>query len=248
MGIAICWVVVKPGITRNIIIAGGTAGLVILLWGIRNVNRVSLEKPELSEKNPEKKPEKNTDPFSSLENCLRYYRIANHPSAISLEQRVDEYRELVIEMAKERSGKGRWKSRNENPKLRACLCGELTRDEVIRSLDLKIEEIPEETGAGLGIPLIIGGKPIAEDGKPATRVLKDPVVEKAVEDLLYHRPEAKDALLAVKERYVENIIRRLIGPLDGKGQSIVPLCRWRKRFDGKYYDDFERLEKVFAGQ
>lgn len=50
-----------------------------------------------------------------------------------------------------------------------------------------------------------------------------------------------------RERYTENVLRRLVGPLDGKGNPIVPLCVWKKRFDGEHYKDFETLESKFMG-
>lgn len=259
MGIA--WLVLEPGTTRNLTIAGTTAGLVIALWSIRTINRIHIHKPHIPSHNPTKsnKDDANisspTNPFESLDACLRFYRVANHPSAQILCERVEDYRTIVVKMVNERDGKGTlWRDPDDDHRINACLCGKLTREEVIKSLDLLIAETdPPLVGAGMGIAPVLAGESrtrgtiLAEDGHPATRVLIDPVVDRAITDLIAFRPEAKRAFMAVRERYTENILRRLIGPLDDMGKSIIPLCRWRKRFDGDYYNSFEEIEQQFQG-
>lgn len=264
--IGIAWVVIQPGTTRNLVIAGATASLVVLLWGIRTFNRpldqhltnthqTKASAQEQTTDSEQDRPEHPPDPYASLEECLRYYRIANHPAAEALRDRVADYREIVLKMAAERAGKGTmWRDPDPDARVRACVCGQLTRDEVIKAMGLTIAETePPRVGAGMGIAPVLAGESrtrgtiLAEDGYPATRVLTDPVVDGAISALVAHRPEARRALSAVRERYTENILRRLIGPLDDRGRTVVPLCRWRKRFDGDYYEEFERLEGEFAG-
>jgi hypothetical protein len=99
----------------------------------------------------------------------------------------------------------------------------------------------------MGIENALRGVQIAEDGKPARRILFDPVADRYFNALIAHRPEAREHLLMARERYVENVLRRLVGPLDGKGNPIVPMCVWKKRFDGDHYKDFEALESKFMG-
>lgn len=256
--IGLAWVLIQPGATRNLVIAGSTTALVILLWGIRTINRSPTNKPVQS--TPSQPAEETThedvlptDPYASLDECLRYYRIINHPASEALRERVNDYRRIVIKMAEERAGNGTmWRDPDPDTRVRACLCGELTRDEVIKALGLEIAETePPRVGAGMGIAPVLAGESrtrgsiIAEDGHPATRVLVDPVIDNAISTLVSHRPEARAALAAVRHRYMENILRRLIGPLDDRGQAVVPLCRWKKRFDGDYYEDFERIEQGF---
>ena len=259
--IGLAWVLIQPGATRNLVIAGGTAALVVSLWGIRTINRspssqrsptsTVTQHPASGDVPPSDTPP--TDPYASLDECLRYYRIFNHPASEALRERVNDYRRIVIKMAEERSGKGTmWRDPDPDARVRACLCGELTRDEVIKTLGLEIAETePPRVGAGMGIAPVLAGESrtrgsiIAEDGHPATRVLVDPAVDNAISTLVTHRAEARTALSAVRNRYMENILRRLIGPLDDRGRAVVPLCKWKKRFDGDYYEDFERLEQGF---
>lgn len=259
--IGLAWVLIQPGATRNLVIAGGTAALVVALWGIRTINRspssqrslttTVTQQPASRDVPPPDAPP--TDPYASLDECLRYYRIYNHPASEALRERVNDYRRIVIKMAEERAGNGTmWRDPDPDARVRACLCGELTRDEVIKALGLEIADTePPRVGAGMGIAPVLAGESrtrgsiIAEDGHSATRVLVDPAVDNAISTLVSHRPEARAALSAVRHRYMENILRRLIGPLDDKGRAVVPLCKWRKRFDGDYYEDFERLEQGF---
>lgn len=255
VAIGLAWVLIQPGATRNLVIAGSTAVLIVSLWGIRTINRTPSSRrqpvPRVTQPdNPEILP---SDPYASLDECLRYYRIFNHPASEALRERVNDYRQIVIKMAKERSGNGTmWRDPDPDSRVRACLCGELTRDEVIKALGLEIADTePPRVGAGMGIAPVLAGESrtrgsiIAEDGHPATRILVDPAVDNAISTLVSHRPEARSALSAVRHRYMENILRRLIGPLDDKGRAVVPLCKWKKRFDGDYYEDFERLEQGF---
>lgn len=252
--ISSAWFLIEPGTTRNIVIVGATTALVVLLWGIRSVNKqTATHKPAQPTQQPT--PQSNTpiNPHDSLEDCLRYYRIVNHPASEVLRDRVNDYRNIVIKMAQERAGKGTmWRDPDPDVRVRACLCGELTRDELIKAVGLQIAETePPKVGAGMGIAPVLAGESrtrgsiLAEDGYPATRVLVDPVVDNAIATLVSHRPEASAALSSVRHRYMENILRRLIGPLDDRGRAVVPLCKWKKRFDGDYYVDFERLEKEF---
>jgi len=257
--LCLTWVLLEPGIVRNLTLMGSTAVVVVLLWGIKSANQHSEKKTTTRKTHPKTStPTRDSvappeDPRASLEACLRYHRVVNHPAAEALRNRVNDYREVVVKMAAERAGHGTmWRDPDTDTRVRACMCGELTRDEVIQALDLEIADVePPRVGAGMGIaPVLAGesrtrGSVLAEDGHPATRVLVDPEVDNAISALVVHRPEARSALLAARDRYMENILRRLIGPLDDKGRAVVPLCKWKKRFDGDYYEDFERIEKGF---
>jgi hypothetical protein len=191
-------------------------------------------------------------PSRSLGECLRYHKINEHPQAIHLLNRIQDYRTIVIKIAKERGGTGTiWRDSDDDHRVRSCLCGTLTRGELIKGLEIEERDPdPPLVGAGMGIENALRGVthgPIAEDGKPARRVLYDPIADKYFNTLMAHRPEAKEDLMMARERYVENVLRRLVGPLDGKGNPIVPLCIWKKRFDGHHYKDFEDIESKFMG-
>lgn len=179
-------------------------------------------------------------PSENLEECLQHHRITNHPASIELLARIDDYRRLVLNVAKERAGRGNlWRGIPDDNRLTGCLCGSLTRDEVIKALQIQ----EDETGSKIeGLRNVV-----AEDGKPAVRVLHDVITDKLFNTLISHRPEAREDLLMAQTRYHENILRRLVGPLDGKGRPIFPLCRWRKRYDGQHFSHFEELEGMFMG-
>jgi hypothetical protein len=151
--------------------------------------------------------------------------------------RIDDYRQLVLNVAKERAGRGTlWRGVPDDSRLSGCLCGSLTRDEVIKALQIQEDDANPA-------PLMV----IAEDGHQAIRVLHDIVTDRLFNILIEHRPEAKKDLRMAQTRYHENILRRLVGPLDGKGRPIFPLCRWRKRYDGQHFSHFEDLEGMFMG-
>lgn len=181
-------------------------------------------------------------PSENLEECLQYHRILNHPASVELLARIDDYRRLVLNVAKERAGRGSlWRGIPDDSRLSGCLCGSLTRDEVIKALQIQEDDVGGQTGSwGTS-------HPPAEDGKPAVRVLHDVVTDRLFNVLIDHRPEARQDLLMAQTRYHENILRRLVGPLDGKGRPIFPLCRWRKRYDGQHFSHFEELESMFMG-
>lgn len=194
------------------------------------------------------------NPLNNLHDCLSFHRISNHPAATELLARIDDYRRLVLDVAKERAGLGSlWKSIPDDPRLSGCLCGSLTRDEVIKSLEIQEDDPPPpRVGAGMGIEHLLLGSPnrgsiLAEDGNPSIRILHDLVTDRLFNILISHRPEAREHLRMAQERYHENILRRLVGPLDGKGRPIFPLCRWRKRYDGHHFSNFEKVEHLIAG-
>lgn len=265
--LAISWISLPDGNHRNIAILVSSAIFIFLLLGSRFVplwtKRIFQGTPTqqsqvssmetLQDELPQEGP---LNPKRSLDECIRYHRMINHPAAQSLQARIDDYRRIVILVARERDGEGTlWKQPDSDVRTHACLCGSLTRGELMKSLEL--EEVQAETprvGAGMGIESVLAnvsptrGKIIAEDGKPAHRVLRDPVVDHLINVLSAHRPEAREDLLLVRERYIENVLRRLVGPLDDKGRPVVPLCRWQKRFDGEHFSQFEELETLFQGQ
>jgi hypothetical protein len=188
-------------------------------------------------------------PSENLEECLQYHRIANHPASVELLARIDDYRRLVLNVAKERAGRGSlWRGVPDDTRISGCLCGSLTRDEVIKALQIQEDDAQGEIGF-----LLEGGGywgnvvPPAEDGHPSNRILHDVVTDRLFNILIDHRPEAREHLRMAQTRYHENILRRLVGPLDGKGRAIFPLCRWRKRYDGQHFSHFEILEGMFSG-
>ena len=183
-------------------------------------------------------------PSENLEECLQHHRIVNHPASVELLARIDDYRRLVLNVAKERAGRGSlWRGVPDDTRLTGCLCGSLTRDEVITALQIQEDDV----GGGIGSNSEGGVNVVAEDGKPAVRVLHDVVTDRLFNILIEHRPEAREHLRMAQIRYHENILRRLVGPLDGKGRPIFPLCRWRKRYDGQHFSHFEELEGMFMG-
>jgi hypothetical protein len=207
-------------------------------------------------------------PSESLEECLRFHRMYNHPAAEELLNRINDYRNIIIQVAKERNGLGNlWRGVPDDSRISGCLCGSLTRDEVIKALEIKEDDPePPKVGAGMGIEQLLRGNPyrgnildgkgwgqsssippLAEDGHLAVRVLHDPVADRLFNSLIQHRPEATNDLFLAKQRYQENVLRRLVGPLDGRGKPIFPLCRWRKRYDGSHFSHFEDIENMFSG-
>ena len=185
---------------------------------------------------------KKPDPSQNLEECLQYHRIANHPASVELLARIDDYRRLVLNVAKERAGRGSlWRGVPDDSRLSGCLCGSLTRDEVIKALQIQEDDV------GLQADGQEEGALIAEDGHPSNRILHDVVTDRLFNVLIDHRPEARQHLRMAQTRYHENILRRLVGPLDGKGRPIFPLCRWRKRYDGQHFSHFENIEEMFMG-
>lgn len=188
-------------------------------------------------------------PSRSLRECLRYHRIEEHPAALHLLNRINEYRTIVLKIAKERAGTGTiWRDSDDDVRVRSCLCGELTRDELVKGLNIEERDPdPPKVGAGMGLENAIRGLPLAEDGEIQRRILFDPTADRFFNTLMAHRPEAREDLLLARERYIENVLRRLVGPLDNRGRPMLPLCRWKKRFDGDYYGNFEDIEKRFMG-
>lgn len=268
--LAFSWMTLPDGNQRNIAILISSAIFVFLLLGSRFVpqwtrhmfqgqsqGQEQAGTPQEYQQGFQEVPQEGpVNPKRSLDECIRFHRITNHPAAQSLQARIDDYRRIVILVANERNGQGTlWKKPDSDVRTTACLCGSLTRDELMKSLEL--EEVQAEAprvGAGMGIESVLAnisptrGKIIAEDGKPAHRVLRDPVVDHLIQVLSAHRPEAREDLLLARERYIENVLRRLVGPLDDKGNPVVPLCRWQKRFDGEHFRQFEELEGLFQGQ
>jgi len=246
--IAAIWFGAPEGRLRN-------AGLMIsaAITGVLLISRSPKSSPS-PEESPELESmpqtiEVKTDPRRSLSDCLRHYDMLQHPSATQLLKRIGDYRGIVIKIAKERSGQGRiWKNSDPDVRVRSCLCGELTREELVKSLEIR-EEAPmgPRVGSGMGMEDVLRKQPIAEDGMPSVRVLTDPTADQLFKNLCHHRPEARQYLLMARERYIENILRRLVGPLDGKGRSLVPLCVWKKRFDGPHFEKFEEIERKFMG-
>jgi len=187
-------------------------------------------------------------PSENLEECLQYHRIANHPASVALLARIDDYRRLVLNVAKERAGRGSlWRGVPDDTRISGCLCGSLTRDEVIKALQIQEDDVGGETGSNIREIQGGMGHPLAEDGHPSNRILHDVVTDRLFNILIDHRPEAREHLRMAQTRYHENILRRLVGPLDGKGRAIFPLCRWRKRYDGQHFSHFEILEGMFMG-
>jgi hypothetical protein len=262
MGLAIVWFVMKEGRYRNAgILILGTIAVSLLLT--RNSNHYEQELSSILKETDQEYPlqqipVEQLNPTRSFTECIKYYKMSEHPAALQLLKRIQDYREIVIKIAKERAGKGTiWRDSDEDVRVRSCLCGTLTRDEVIKALEL--QETPVDVpkvGAGMGMQEVLAGQPyrllpfqpkMADDGKPAVRTLYDPKVLPLFQALIHSYPEAKEDLLAARTRYEENILRRLVGPRDGKGNPIVPLCRWRVRFDGSHYKEFEELEHKFMG-
>lgn len=253
------WLMLPDGTYRNVGIALSTATVLYLLLSSStdpNVITTTVDTTPENDVTEETIDETEiNNPSLSLDACLRVHRILNHPASISLQTRIDEYRRIVLLVAKERSGQGSlWKNPDNDTRTRSCLCGTLTREELLKSLELEeVAKEPPRVGAGMGIEPILAnisktrGTIIAEDGKPANRILRDPVVDNLINVLSAHRPEARQDLLMARERYVENVLRRLVGPLDDRGRPIVPLCSWQKRFDGDHFKNFEELERTFQG-
>lgn len=263
--VGVCWYVVPAGRIRNASLLLTSAIAIFLLLsktgeplntGGMTTDPIDDNGQSLDIVNEIK--EEHLDPARSLGECLRFHRINEHPSAPHLLKRVQDYRTIVIKIAKERGGTGTiWRDSDDDARVRSCLCGTLTREELIKGLEIQ-EKDPEPplVGAGMGMEQAILGNRnnggvrgviLAEDGKPARRILFDPIADKYFNNLIAHRPEARKHLMMARERYVENVLRRLVGPLDGKGNPIVPLCVWKKRFDGEHYTEFENLESKFMG-
>lgn len=252
--VGVCWYVLQEGKIRNVaLLVSGAFAFFLLLS--RNTPTFTREtdpndvSPELTNQDISDILEESLDPSRSLSECLRYYKIHEHPTAHKLMTRVSDYRQIVIKIAKERGGTGTiWRDSDDDIRVRSCLCGDLTREEMIKGLGIQERDPdPPKVGAGMGLENAIRKLPIAEDGKPARRLLFDPIADKDFNILIAHRPEAKHDLLLARDRYIENVLRRLVGPLDGRGNPIVPLCIWKKRFDGKHYNDFEAIESRFMG-
>lgn len=254
--VGVCWYVIPFGRLRNASLLLTSAIAIFLLLSRSNdtsndnrFNTIDDNGKSLDIVN--KMKEEHLDPKRSLGECLRFHRINEHPSAFHLLKRIQDYRTIVIKISKERGGTGTiWRDSDDDPRVRSCLCGTLTRQELIKGLEIQEKDPdPPLVGAGMGMEQAILGNSgiIAEDGKPARRILFDPIADKYFDNLMAHRPEARGDLMMARERYIENVLRRLVGPLDGKGDPIVPLCVWKKRFDGEHYKEFETLEGKFMG-
>lgn len=246
--VGVCWFVMPEGRIRNAgLLVTSALSFFLLLSKSSSKEMIPEELPETVII-----PEEKLEPSRSLGECLRFHKMTEHPSAIHLLKRVGDYRQIVIKIANERGGKGTlWRGLEEGEsdvRVRSCLCGTLTREELIKGLGIEERDPdPPKVGSGMGIEYAIRGIPIAEDGNPARRILYDSVADRHFNILLAHRPEAKRDLMLARERYIENVLRRLVGPFDGRGRPIVPLCVWKKRFDGEHYSDFEKLEAQFMG-
>jgi hypothetical protein len=249
--VGICWYTIPEGRIRNASLLTTSAIAVFLLLSRGSNEQVDVQSMIVQSDifNEEPINDEKPEPTRSLGECLRFYRMNENPNALKLMERIGEYRTVVIKIAKERGGNGTiWRDSDDDPRVRSCLCGTLTREELIKGLEIKEDDPePPRVGAGMGIENALRGIRIAEDGKPARRVLFDPVADRYFNALMAHKPEARQHLLMARERYIENVLRRLVGPLDGKGNPIVPLCIWKKRFDGEHYKDFEALENKFMG-
>lgn len=261
--VGVCWYIIPSGRLRNASLLLTSAIAIFLLLSRSSGTTENTEVTSvLSDENGSsldiinETNDEYLDPTRSLGECLRFHRINEHPSALHLMKRIQDYRTIVIKIAEERGGTGTiWRDSDDDTRVRSCLCGTLTREELIKGLEIQEKDPdPPLVGAGMGMEqAILGNKGgvranmLAEDGKPARRVLFDPIADKYFNNLMAHRPEARKDLMMARERYTENVLRRLVGPLDGKGNSIVPLCVWKKRFDGEHYKDFETLESKFMG-
>ena len=248
--IAAIWFAAPEGRLRNAGLMVSTAITGVLLLSRHSPDSPdSVISPELESLPQTHATEPKPDPRRSLTDCLRHFDMREHPSATNLLKRIGDYRGIVVKIAKERNGQGRiWKNSDPDVRVRSCLCGELTREELVKSLEIR-EEAPQgpRVGSGMGMEDVLRKQPIAEDGMPSVRVLTDPTADQMFQDLVHHRPEARQYLMMARERYIENILRRLVGPLDGKGRSLVPLCVWKKRFDGPHFEKFEEIERKFMG-
>jgi hypothetical protein len=258
--VGICWYMIPIGRMRNASLLLTSAIAIFLLLSRPNdtTDIIDVQTDENGSRidTINEIKDEYLDPKRSLGECLRFHRINEHPSALHLLKRIQDYRTIVIKVAKERGGTGTiWRDSDNDARVRSCLCGTLTREELIKGLEIQERDPdPPLVGAGMGMEkAILGnqggmrGNIIAEDGKPAKRVLFDPIADKYFNNLMAHRPEARKDIIMARERYTENVLRRLVGPLDGKGNPIVPLCVWKKRFDGEHYKDFETLESKFMG-
>lgn len=261
--VGVCWYVIPFGRLRNASLLLTSAIAIFLLLSRSNDTTSDTTFDPLDDNGKSLEvvneiKEEHLDPKRSLGECLRFHKINEHPSALHLLKRVQDYRTIVIKIAKERGGTGTiWRDSDDDARVRSCLCGTLTREELIKGLEIQEKDPdPPLVGAGMGMEQAILGNRnngnvrgviFAEDGKPARRVLFDPIADKYFNNLMAHRPEARGDLMMARERYTENVLRRLVGPLDGKGNPIVPLCVWKKRFDGEHYKEFESLESKFMG-
>ena len=77
--------------------------------------------------------------------------------------------------------------------------------------------------------------------------LRDPIVDGVCAALSTLKPEAKNGLIASRDRFREKILRRLVGPKESHGAQIIPLCGMRTRFDGQHFKKFEDIENAIAG-
>jgi hypothetical protein len=253
-----CWYMLPEGRIRNASLLL-TSAIAIFLLLSRGSPENTLRSTPLKETDGVREyedenldtnmPREKLVPSRSLGECLRFHTLHENPNALRLLSRIQEYRAIVIKIAKERGGTGTiWRDSDDDPRVRSCLCGTLTREELIKGLEIQEHDPdPPKVGAGMGIEHALKGIQLAEDGKPAKRILVDPVADRYFNALMAHTPSAKYDLMLARERYIENVLRRLVGPLDGRGRPIVPLCVWKKRFDGDHYKEFEDLEHKFMG-
>jgi hypothetical protein len=174
---------------------------------------------------------------TSLEEILQRYNLTSHGATGALLNRIEDYRTIVTEVFKEITGQQHSRGNHPDQRVNMCLDGNPTRNDLIQYFEL--EEVFEDPFQNQSMSI-----PMGEDGKPIRRILRDPIVDSLFSALMQHRPEATPELQQAHTRYRTRILEKLLGNYQA---TRAGMCRYRKRFDGEKYEEFEFIEKKFKG-
>jgi hypothetical protein len=187
---------------------------------------------------------------TSLEQILQNYNLTSHGATGSLLNRIEDYRTVVSEVFKEITNQQHSRGKHPDQRVNMCLDGNPTRNDLIQYFELEEVYEDQEPFPNMTITTTTSTSassnpiPIGEDGRPLRRILRDPIVDSLFSSLMQHRPEAIPELQQAHTRYRTRILEKLLGNYQA---TRAGMCRYRKRFDGEKYEEFEFIEQKFKG-
>jgi hypothetical protein len=257
---SISWFVLPVSPIRNIMITSTTTLFIILFikplsiglfWNpLISIDNNSTGTQSHSNSNSESKAQGFTYYKSSLEHILQNYNLTSHGATGPLLNRIEDYRTVVSEVFKEITNQQHSRGKHPDQRVNMCLDGNPTRNDLIQYFELEEVYEDQEPFPNMTITTTTSTSassnpiPIGEDGRPLRRILRDPIVDSLFSSLMQHRPEAIPELQQAHTRYRTRILEKLLGNYQA---TRAGMCRYRKRFDGEKYEEFEFIEQKFKG-